>query len=56
MQKSDEVTEKFKRYCNQLEKYGQTENVHSPVMAMLRRKYVLFCNKNLKYNSLSQKL
>ncbi|CCD68991.1 PIN domain-containing protein [Caenorhabditis elegans] len=38
MQKSDEVTEKFKRYCNQLEKYGQTENVHSPVMAMLRRK------------------
>lgn len=30
--------EKFKRYCSQLEKYGQVESVHSPVMALLRRK------------------
>ncbi|KAF1769233.1 hypothetical protein GCK72_001048 [Caenorhabditis remanei] len=33
-----EDAEKFKRYCQQLEKYGQTETVHSPVMALLRRK------------------
>uniref|UniRef100_A0A1I7UL77 PINc domain-containing protein n=1 Tax=Caenorhabditis tropicalis TaxID=1561998 RepID=A0A1I7UL77_9PELO len=31
-------TQKFKKYCSQLEKYGETEKIHSPVMAMLRRK------------------
>ncbi|CAL2029673.1 unnamed protein product [Caenorhabditis brenneri] len=30
--------QKFKKYCSQLEKYGQSESVHSPSMAMLRRK------------------
>ncbi|CAP24838.1 Protein CBR-SMG-5 [Caenorhabditis briggsae] len=32
------AADNFKRYCSQLEKYGQTESVHSPVMALLRRK------------------
>lgn len=31
-------SQKFKRYCAQLEKYGQSESVHSSAMAMLRRK------------------
>uniref|UniRef100_A0A8R1HIU6 PINc domain-containing protein n=1 Tax=Caenorhabditis japonica TaxID=281687 RepID=A0A8R1HIU6_CAEJA len=33
-----EVKLKFDRYCAQLEKYGTTETIHSPNMALLRKK------------------